>query len=66
MIFHGPVEIIDLPSRKNGGSFHSYGTVYQRGTSFIYLDKLQRPHCSPSLEIMVRKGNYPLLWPQEG
>ena len=28
-IENGPVEIVDFPI-KNGGSFHSYVTVYQR------------------------------------
>ena len=32
-IENGPVEIVDLPM-KNGGSFHSYGTVYQAGYGF--------------------------------
>ena len=27
----------------------------------MYLGKLQRPHCSPSLEIMVSKGNHPQM-----
>ena len=32
---------------------------------YIYIDlgKLQRPHCSPSLEIMVSKGNHPHVRP---
>ena len=30
-IENGPVKIVDFPM-KNGGSFHSYGTVYQRVT----------------------------------
>ena len=25
------------------------------------LGKLQRPHCSPSLEIIVNKGNHPQM-----
>ena len=32
-IEHGPVEIVSFPM-KNGGSFHSYGTVYQRVSGF--------------------------------
>ena len=28
---------------------------------YMYLGKLQRPHCSPSLEIMVSKGNHPQM-----
>jgi len=31
-----PIEIVDLPI-ENGGSFHSYGTVYQRVT--LTLDR---------------------------
>ena len=27
----------------------------------IYLGKLYRPHCSPSLEIIVSKGNHPQM-----
>jgi len=35
-IFHGDmaIEIVDFPM-KNGGSFHSYGTVYQRVTTTV-------------------------------
>ena len=29
--------------------------------SGINLGKLQRPHCSPSLEIIVNKGNHPQI-----
>ena len=38
------IEIVDLPI-KNGGSFHSYVNVYQRGMAFLstYL-KLKHPH----------------------
>ena len=28
---------------------------------YIYMGKLQRPHCSPSLEIMVSKGHHPQM-----
>ena len=28
---------------------------------YIIMGKLYRPHCSPSLEIMLNKGNHPQM-----
>ena len=39
----------------------SLGLVKLRGFQWIYLGKLYRPHCSPSLEIIVSKGNHPQM-----
>ena len=56
-IENGPVEILDFPM-KNGGSVHSYGTVYQR----VPLVNLQKAIENGPVEIVdfpIKTGDFP-------
>ena len=50
-IENGPVKIVDVPV-KNGGSFHSYGTVYQRVTWLGVPKILQRTLAPCGLDLI--------------
>ena len=51
------------PSMSSPQRCHQFvGRVWSRWVYMvIHLGKLQRPHCSPSLEIIVNKGNHPQM-----
>ena len=51
------IEIVDFPI-KNGGSFHSYVTVYQRVCSGDDLEKGAMPESWVSLNFMVNLGKF--------